>query len=130
MLEGLGTPGATYELGGPEILTFKQILAYICAETGRKRMLLPLPASLAYYPAMLSEVANGLALGALPSAFQLTRDQLKLLERDNVVSAEAQAAKLTFAGLGIQPQTVEAIAPTYLYRFRKTGQFDKTRQAA
>ena len=128
VLEGLGHPGATYELGGPEVLTFRQILTYICAETHRKRLLLPLSIGLAYYPAMLSEIANGLALGALPSAFQLTRDQLKLLERDNVVSKDADAAKLTFAGLGIQPQTVEAIAPTYLYRFRKTGQFDRTRE--
>ena len=102
-------------------------MRFICATTGRKRMLAPIPAGLAYYPAMLSEVANGLALGALPSMFQLTRDQLKLLGSDNVVSPQAQADKRTFAGLGIQPQSLEVIAPTYLYRFRKTGQFDRTR---
>ena len=79
---------------------------------------------------MVSETVNGLVLGALPSMFQLTRDQLTLLERDNVVSAQAEAAGLTFEGLGIAPQAYEAIAPTYLYRFRKTGQFDRTRQAA
>ncbi|MDX7950411.1 complex I NDUFA9 subunit family protein [Lichenihabitans sp. Uapishka_5] len=127
-LEGAATPGVTYELGGPEILTFEQILRYICAETGRKRAMVSIPAGLASGPAALSEVINGLTLGALPSMFQLTRDQLKLLEQDNVVSAAATTAGHTFAGLGIQPQTVEAITPTYLYRFRKTGQFDRTRQ--
>jgi hypothetical protein len=105
-------------------------MAFICATIGRKRMMMPVSAGLAYYPAMLSEIANGLALGALPSMFQLTRDQLKLLGSDNVVSAAADAEKRTFAGLGIQPQSLEVIAPTYLYRFRKTGQFDRTRQVS
>jgi NADH dehydrogenase len=130
VIEGAGTPSGTYELGGPDIRTFKDLLTYICAVTGRKRLLLPLSSRLAYYPAMVSEVANGLAMGALPSAFQLTRDQLKLLESDNVVSAAAQASHLTLPGLGIQPQSIESVVPTYLYRFRKSGQFDKNRQPA
>jgi uncharacterized protein YbjT (DUF2867 family) len=130
VLEGRGVAGITYELGGPDVRSFRDIMAFICATTGRKRVLLPVAAKLAYYPAMLSEIANGLALGALPSMFQLTRDQLKLLESDNIVSPQAEAEARTFAGLGVQPQSLEVIAPTYLYRFRKTGQFDRTRQAS
>jgi uncharacterized protein YbjT (DUF2867 family) len=129
-VEGQAVSGITYELGGPDIRSFKELMAFICATTGRKRILAPLPFGLATYPAMASEVANGLALGALPSMFRLTRDQLKLLQSDNVVSADAEAEKRTFAGLGIQPQSLEVIVPTYLYRFRKTGQFDRSRQAS
>ena len=129
-LEGRAAPAATYELGGPDIRTFRELMTFICATTGRKRLLAPLSAGLAYYPARLSEIANGLALGALPSMFQLTRDQLKLLGSDNVVAPQAEADGRSFAGLGIQPQSLELIVPPYLYRFRKTGQFDRTRQAS
>jgi NADH dehydrogenase len=65
----------------------------------------------------------------LPDALRLTRDQVTLLQRDNVVSAEAIAEGRTLEGLGIVPDSYEAIAPTYLYRFRKTGQFETMRAA-
>ena len=73
------------------------------------------------------EIADALTLGLLPAELKLTRDQVAMLENDNVVSAEAEAAGRTFAGLGITPRAMDAIVPEYLVRFRKTGQFDLER---
>ena len=127
--EGNADPGATYELGGPEIKSFKDILEYICAVTGRHRMLLPIPFVLARYPAAATETLDSLAMGLFPKMFLTTRDQLKLLEHDNIVSPHAIEAGLTLSGLGIEPTAIESIVPTYLYRYRKTGQFDRDRIA-
>ena len=69
-------------------------------------------------------------LGLFPKMLLTTRDQLKLLERDNVVSPQAIAAGLTLGGMGIEPTAIESIVPTYLYRYRKTGQFDRDRLAS
>ena len=129
LVDGQGKPGADYEFGGPEIKTFRELMAFICATLGRKRLLLPVPSAAAYYPAMATEIVNSVLLGALPSALLLSRDQLKLLEQDNVVSEGATTARQTFDGLGIEPQALEAIVPTYLYRFRKTGQFERNQEA-
>jgi len=63
----------------------------------------------------------------LPEEFLLTRDQVTLLEKDNVVSDAAQKEGRTLEGMGITPDTYETVVPTYLYRFRKTGQFDTAR---
>ncbi len=73
------------------------------------------------------EIVDTLTLGLLPDAIKLTRDQVTLLESDNVVSAAAVAEGRSFEGLGIAPVSVEAIVPSYLWRFRKTGQFDTAR---
>ncbi len=127
---GATKPGATYELGGPEVRSFKEILSYICAVTGRNRPLVPLPFNLARYPAAMTETIDSLTLGLFPKALMITRDQLKMLESDNVVSPEALAAGLTFEGLGIDLSAIASIVPTYLYRFRKTGQFDRGHIAA
>ncbi len=128
--EGNAKPGATYELGGPEVKTFREILQYICSVTGRHRALLPVPFGLARYPAAATETLNGLMLGLFPKMLLTTRDQLKLLERDNVVSPQAVEAGLTLGGMGIEPTAIESIVPTYLYRYRKTGQFDRDRLAS
>lgn len=124
-LEGGATPGATYELGGPETKTMREIMDYVCALTGRKRLLLPLPAAAANVLAWTTELASTLSLGLMPKALVTTRDQVKLLGRDNVVSEAEKAAGLTLEGLGIRPTTIEAIVPTYLYRYRKSGQFSR-----
>jgi NADH dehydrogenase len=92
----------------------------VLAVTGRRRPLLDVPMPLAR---ML-----GCTLGVLPGA-PLTSDQVRMLETDNVVSAGAVAEGRTLEGLGIQPVTVEAVVPSYLWRFRKTGQFDRERLA-
>ena len=111
-------PGTVYELGGPEVLSFKQILEYVLATTGRKRLLLPLPFGLAQLQAWF--------LQFLPRP-PLTPDQVKLLKSDNVVSDEAKREGRTLEALGIQPVAMEAVAPTYLWRFRKSGQFGRQR---
>jgi uncharacterized protein YbjT (DUF2867 family) len=107
--------GATYELGGPEVLTMREIMEMILAIIERRRMLVSLPFGLAKLQALLLQFA--------PGPLKLTPDQVALLRSDNVVSHTAKAAGLTLEGLGIAPDSLEAIAPQYLWRFRKAGQF-------
>ncbi|MGY4283339.1 uncharacterized protein YbjT (DUF2867 family) [Bradyrhizobium sp. LM2.7] len=116
-VDGKAKQGATYELGGPEVLTMREIIEAILAITERKRTLIPLPFSLARFQAHFLQFA--------PGALKLTPDQVTLLERDNVVSDAAKAAGLTLEGLGITPDSLEAIAPQYLWRFRSAGQFQR-----
>ncbi|MDE2601626.1 MAG: complex I NDUFA9 subunit family protein [Bradyrhizobium sp.] len=114
-VDGKAKPGATYEFGGPEVLTMRQIMEIILAVTGRRRMLVSLPFGLAKLKAMFLQFA--------PGALKLTPDQVALLRADNVVSDAAKAAGLTLEGLGITPDSLEAVAPQYLWRFRAAGQF-------
>jgi len=116
-VDGKAKAGAVYELGGPEVLTMREVMEIILAITERNRMLAPLPFGLARLQAMVLQFA--------PGAFKLTPDQVAMLRSDNVVSDTAIAAGLTFAGLGIAPDSMEAIAPQYLWRFRAAGQFQK-----
>ena len=69
-------------------------------------------------------------MGLFPKMLLMTRDQLKLLESDNVVSEKAISERRTLEGLGIEPRAIESIVPTYLYRFRRQGQFDRDDAAA
>jgi uncharacterized protein YbjT (DUF2867 family) len=114
-VDGKTQAGATYELGGPEVLTMREIIEIILATIQRKRVLLPVPFGIAKLQAM--------ALQFAPGALKLTPDQVALLRVDNVVSEAAKAAGLTLEGLGIAPDSLEAIGPQYLWRFRATGQF-------
>jgi len=114
-VDGKTKPGATYELGGPEVLTMREIMEIILAITERKRMLISLPFGLARVQAHFLQFA--------PGGLKLTPDQVAMLQSDNVVSDAAKAAGLTLEGLGITPDSMEAIAPQYLWRFRATGQF-------
>jgi NADH dehydrogenase len=116
-VDGKTEPGAPYELGGPEILTMREIMEIILRVIERKRMLVSLPFGLARLQA--------LALQFAPGALKLTPDQVELLRSDNVVSDAATRAGRTLQGLGIAPDSLEAIAPQYLWRFRKTGQFQR-----
>ena len=102
--------GHTFELGGPATYSFKQLLEIVLKETGRKRLLVPLPFALATLKAFFLQFA--------PNPL-LTPDQVKLLRHDNVVSPTAAG----LAELGIQPTTVEAEVPTYLWRFRAKGEY-------
>jgi NADH dehydrogenase len=113
IVKGLDDPalaGRTFELGGPRAYTFKELMELVLAETHRKRGLMPMSWGLARFEARFLEL--------LPDP-PLTRDQVELLKRDNVV-AEGAAG---FAELGIEPTAVEAIIPTYLDRYRKGGWF-------
>jgi NADH dehydrogenase len=126
-LEGRATAGATYELGGPEAMTMRQIFDYVLEVAERKRILLPLPEGGARLIAAITEFADKISLGLMPDDLVTTRDQVTLLQQDNVVSPAAKAEGRTLEGLGIKPSLVEAIVPTYLYRYRKTGQFDRAK---
>ena len=116
-VDGKARAGATYELGGPEVLSFREIIELILEITDRRRMLISLPFGLARLQAIFLQFA--------PGALKLTPDQVELLRSDNVVSEAAKAAGLTLEGLGVTPDSLEAIAPQYLWRFRPAGQFQR-----
>ena len=115
-------PGAIYELGGPEVLTFKELMEFVLVTIERRRLLLPLPFGLAKLQATAFELLSKLPLRVLSKPL-LTRDQVELLRYDNVVSDTARQEGRTLEELGITPRSIESIVPTYLWRFRKTGQF-------
>ena len=116
-VDGKTKPGAVYELGGPEVLSMREIMEIILDITERKRMLISLPFGLARFKALFLQFAPGL--------LKLTPDQVAMLQSDNVVSDEAKAAGLTLEGLGITPDSMQAVAPQYLWRFRAAGQFQR-----
>ena len=111
-VEDPATRGRTYELGGPSVYTFKELMEIVLRQTCRKRVLVPIPFPLAMLKAAFLQL--------LPNPL-LTRDQVRLLKHDNVVSEGA----LTFADLGIQPDSLEAVLPGYLWRYRAEGQFEE-----
>jgi len=115
--DGKAKAGATYEFGGPEVLSMREIMKIILEITDRERPLLSVPFGLAKFNAAFLQFA--------PGALKLTPDQVELLRIDNVVSEAAKAAGLTLEGLGIAPDSLEAIAPQYLWRFRPAGQFQR-----
>jgi uncharacterized protein YbjT (DUF2867 family) len=121
-VDGATRPGAIYELGGPDVYTFRELMEFTLATIERRRLLLPLPFGVAKLQAAIFELVSKLPLRILSKPL-LTRDQVELLRYDNVVSDTARRDGLTLEGLGITPQSVAAIAPTYLWRFRKAGQF-------
>jgi uncharacterized protein YbjT (DUF2867 family) len=116
-VDGKTKPGATYELGGPEVLSLREIIEIILAITERHRMLVSLPFGLAKLKAAFLQFA--------PGDLKLTPDQVELLRSDNVVSEAAKSAGLTLEGLGITPDSLEGVAPQYLWRFRAAGQFQR-----
>ena len=116
-VDGKTKAGATYELGGPDVLTMREIMQAICTITDRDRMLVSLPFGLAKLQALFLQFA--------PGALKLTPDQVELLKTDKVVSDAAKAAGLTLQGLGIAPEPMASIAPQYLWRFRPMGQFQR-----
>lgn len=125
-VKALETPeakGKIYELGGPGVYTFKQILEFIMATTGRKRVLVPIPFFAATGMGVMGEIT-----GKLPFVQPfLTRDQVKLLQRDNVV---ADSGVGTIEDFQVERESVEAIVPGYLARYRKGGQFAEETERA
>ena len=111
-LDDPATAGRTYELGGPKIYSFRELIELLLAEIRRKRLLLDLPFGLAAFQARLMAI--------LPNP-PLTPDQVELLKRDNVVSSGA----MSMAALGLTPTAVEGILPTYLDRFRRGGWYER-----
>jgi uncharacterized protein YbjT (DUF2867 family) len=119
----MGKHATTYELGGPEVRSFRELLEFILRETDRRRLLLPLPFPVARGVALATEIASKISLGLMPSMMLLTRDQVTLLKSDNVVSDAAREEARTIEALGVTPESFEGIVPGYLWRFRSTGQF-------
>jgi NADH dehydrogenase len=115
-VDGKAKPGTIYELGGPEIRTFRELMEFMLAVIGRRRLLLPLPFPIAKLQASI--------LGLLPKP-PLTVDQVEMLKRDNVVSEDAKREGRTLQGLSIDPILMEAVVPSYLWRFRKAGEFSR-----
>ena len=105
---------APYELGGPEVLTMKEVMQRVLAYTMRKRLLVSEP----FWLAKL----QGAFLQLLPKPM-LTVDQVRMLETNNVVSEEAKRARRTLEGLSIEPIAVASVVPDYLEQFRPRGQF-------
>jgi uncharacterized protein YbjT (DUF2867 family) len=113
-VDGKAKAGAIYELGGPDVHTFKELMEFTLATVERRRLLLPIPFALMKLQARFLEF--------LPTP-PLTPDQVELLKSDNVVSAAAREQGRTLEALGIVPNSIGAVVPDYLWRFRKTGQF-------
>jgi NADH dehydrogenase len=113
-IDGKARPGAIYELGGPEILTWRECIERVLKITGRRRMLVTIP----WFAArIIGRIGNH-----VPGA-PITLDQVRMLGFDNVVSADAERNKRTLEGLGITPTALDVVLPTYLTRFRERGQF-------
>jgi uncharacterized protein YbjT (DUF2867 family) len=121
--------GRIYELGGPQVASLREIMTYILKVTGRARPLLPMPFAAARVQAAVMEVVDTLTMGKLPRPLAITRDQVRLLESDNLVSETAKVEGRTLEGVGLAPTSYEAIVPSYIWRFRKYGQFEKMREA-
>lgn len=115
-LGAAGKPGTVYELGGPEIETMRELMQRVNAATARNRLLLPIPTGLARL--------KGAVLGLLPKPL-LTADQVDQLGADNVVGDAAISEGRTFAAFGIAPVAMEAVLPSYMWQYRRHGQFDR-----
>ncbi|MCE8539855.1 complex I NDUFA9 subunit family protein [Ruegeria pomeroyi] len=118
-------PGGVYELGGPDVETFRALMQRMLGVIHRKRIILGLPFFAARIMAGMLDVAKFVSFQLFPNSI-LTRDQLKNLRRDNVVSADANG----FADLGIMPEPMDTILPTYLWKFRPNGQYDEIQASA
>jgi NADH dehydrogenase len=114
--EGVAPRGRVYELGGPEVLTHRALMQQILRQTNRSNLLLPVTEGLGFVLAA--------PLSVLPTPI-LTADQVRLLAVDNVVSEAAAREGRTLAAFGVTPTTMEAVLPSYLWRFRPNGQFDR-----
>ncbi|MBY0564972.1 MAG: complex I NDUFA9 subunit family protein [Hyphomonadaceae bacterium] len=124
-LERRDAQGRVFELGGPRVYSFKELLQFTLTQIQRSRLLAPLPFVIAHPFGLVLDWAFKL----LPVDPPLTGDQVTMLKRDNVVGADPNAG--TIADLGVAPlESIEAIAPTYLWRFRPYGQFQTKQNPA
>ncbi len=119
-VEGKAQVGTVYELGGPEVKTYRQCVEMVLHAIDRRRLMIPVPWWLA--------TAKGAVLQSLPGSL-LTVDQVRQLKIDNVVSEAAASEGRTLVGLGIEPASLAAILPSYLGRYRPRGQFQRQRAA-
>jgi NADH dehydrogenase len=116
-IEGRARDGQIYELGGPEVKSFEELMQFVLATIGRRRLLLPIPFALARIQAYVLQL--------MPKPL-LTPDQVELLRSDSVVSEAAAGEGRTLEALAVDPLAMATIVPSYLWRFRKAGQFQGT----
>ncbi|MGY5807165.1 complex I NDUFA9 subunit family protein [Rhizobium sp. LEGMi198b] len=122
-VDGKLKAGTIYELGGPEVLSFRECLETTLAVINRKKSLVSIPFGLA---SLIGSVASLVPLITPP----ITPDQVRLLKHDNVVSKEAEAEGRTLQGIGLMPTLLVSVLPSYLVRYRPQGQFTGSGKAA
>lgn len=120
---GEAAPGI-YELGGPDVNSFRELMEHMLQVIGRRRLILNIPFWAATLMAYGMETLQILTLGLFKP--QITRDQVRSLRRDNIVADDAKG----LTDLGIEPVAIEAVLPDYLWRFRPGGQYDSIRDSA
>ena len=113
----LGDASGIYELGGPDVESMRTLIQRMLHVVRRNRFIVNIPFGLARINAFFIEIWHKVSLGIVPLV--LTRDQVKLLKTDSVVSDGAQG----LADLGVHPTAMEAVLDSYLYRFRPQGQY-------
>lgn len=119
------TEGGVYELGGPEVKTFRALMEQMLEVIHRRRVIISLPGFVAKLVAFGFDLLQYASFQLIENKM-LTRDQLKSLKSDNVVSEAAKG----FADLGIDPVTVGSVLPDYLWKFRPSGQYDEMTSSA
>jgi uncharacterized protein YbjT (DUF2867 family) len=121
---GQATPGI-YELGGPEVASFRQLMQQMLRVIRRRRLVVNIPFFLASIMGGVLDLVQSLTLGLVTNTI-LTRDQVRNLRHDNVVSEGAK----TLADLGIAATPFEAVLPDYMWRYRPSGQYDAIKESA
>ena len=121
---GQAKPGI-YELGGPDVNTFKELMQQMLGVIHRRKLILNTPWFMARLMGWGFDMLQKITFGLFTNGM-ITRDQVKNLRRDNVVSDRA----MSFADLGIKPTALEAVLPEYLWRFRPSGQYDAIKDSA
>jgi NADH dehydrogenase len=117
-------PGGIYELGGPDVRTFRALMQQMLQVVERRRAIVNVPFWMAGLMGWGFDLGNRASFGLVSGP--LTRDQVRNLRRDNVVGSGVR----TFADLGIQPTSIEAVLPEYLWRFRDSGQYAAIKESA
>lgn len=120
---GRAAPGV-YELGGPDVNTFRELMQQMLDVIRRRRLIMNIPFPIARIMATVMDGVQAITFGLIPA--QITRDQVVSLRSDNVVSEGARG----FADLGITPTALEAVLPGYLWRFRSAGQYAAIKESA
>lgn len=116
--------GGVYELGGPDVNTFRELMEQMLQVIRRRKLVFNIPFPVARLMALGFDALNFVSFGLIPA--QITRDQVKNLARDNVVPGGAKG----LADLGIRPTALEAVLPEYLWRFRPSGQYEEIKESA
>ncbi len=114
-----------YELGGPEVKTFRALMQQMLAVIYRRRVIIGMPFFAAKVMAGVLDIMKFVSFQLFSNPI-LTRDQLKNLRRDNVVGEESKG----LADLGIEPTTMDSVLPEYLWKFRPSGQYDDIQNSA